>query len=115
MTSPEPWTPARYIRFAQICESCGSTIAVQSPGTSTGTRGTKAFFSPLRRAWQCLHCRTELCRCERAAVECAGCRALIARFPLPAGGWVHRTRAGAVMPCNFRDLEAQPIAGERAA
>jgi hypothetical protein len=48
---------------------CGGRIPRSKPGTSTGTRGTKAYFSPEARAWECIECRSEGVRAEIAQQE----------------------------------------------
>jgi hypothetical protein len=63
--------PVRWIHQAQTCHLCWNGIPRGKPGTTTGSRGTKAFFLPdaiLRDAltkqpilgpglWECLECR----------------------------------------------------------
>lgn len=56
------WTPVRYISHEQRCAFCGMTILKGKPGSSTGDRGTKAWFRRLdemRGEWECLACRKE--------------------------------------------------------
>ena len=66
MVTYELWNPARYIMQSQVCVDCGIRIPKASPGTSSGTRGTKAFFSPDRKAWRCEACMEDASKCDLA-------------------------------------------------
>lgn len=63
------WTPVRYVQFEQRCSFCRGRVPKGSPGTRTGERGTKAYFRKLadgRGEWECMECREEGARAERA-------------------------------------------------
>lgn len=63
------WTPVRYVQFEQRCAFCRGRIPKGSPGTRTGERGTKAYFRKLpdgRGEWECMECREEGARADRA-------------------------------------------------
>ena len=67
---PEPhWTPVRYVRVAQVCSFCGHTIPAGSPGSTTGTRGTKAYYNAVLNVWECIGCRQEALRALGAQLE----------------------------------------------
>lgn len=102
MIGDEAWTPIRFVRSLHQCESCGSTILPGSPGSTTGSRGTRAFQSVQRRAWRCLTCHVEIGRMDRARDECAGCRTLTPRW-LESDAWVHRHRGEAPILCTFSE------------
>lgn len=78
----EAWTPIRYVRAPQRCEFCGAVILAASPGSSTGDRGTRAFWQPRRNRWQCLGCHSELVRIEVARERCAA-----SSCPTAGGAW----------------------------
>jgi len=62
--------PVRYVHQRQTCHLCWGTIAAGAPGSSAGTRGTRAFFLPRATLtcaisgrlllgpglWECLEC-----------------------------------------------------------
>lgn len=64
------WVPARMDpnrydnrrRFS--CDFCWEEIPRDKPGSSRGTRGTKAWYNPARRVYECLGCRSEGFRAE---------------------------------------------------
>jgi len=60
----ERWTPVRFVANAQRCDFCGCDIPRAKPGNTVGTRGTKAWWNPDRKVWECLGCRTEGFRAE---------------------------------------------------
>ena len=62
--SRENWTPIRYVTAAVNCDFCGVLIPRCKPGTTKGTRGTKAWRSNVRGVWECLCCRSEGFRAE---------------------------------------------------
>ena len=62
--SAERWIPARTISQRQRCDFCGCDIPRAKPGNTTGSRGTKAWFNPDRRVWECCDCRSEGFRAE---------------------------------------------------
>jgi hypothetical protein len=78
---PRRWTPARYVHAHQRCWFCGAHIPRATPGRTTGTRGTKAFFNTAFRLWECCDCRAEATRADLARLEprvpaveaCEGC------------------------------------------
>jgi len=78
---PRLWTPARYITFDQVCHFCGAEIPRAKPGTTTGTRGTKAYINVALGLYECMPCRWEATRAELAGQEpraprverCAAC------------------------------------------
>lgn len=66
---PEPfWTPARYVHAPQVCSFCGCTIPAGAPGTTTGTRGTRAYFNGLLKVWECMGCHQEALRAQSAGL-----------------------------------------------
>ena len=68
----EKWTPARHVPTGVYCDFCNCWIRKASPGNSTGSRGTKAWYNAYRKVWECLGCRTEAMRADFArAVEAA--------------------------------------------
>lgn len=97
----ERWTPVRFVRDEQVCAFCGARIPQARPGTTTGTRGTKAFFSHDSKRWSCSDCYAIVSRSDRARAECGGCRSLVGRFEKSPGVWIHRTREGVESPCSF--------------
>lgn len=67
-SDPEPlWIAARTIRRDVVCSFCGALIRRCAPGSTTGTRGTKAFFNPQLREFECMPCREEATRAALAA------------------------------------------------
>lgn len=58
--------PVRFIRFPQTCRFCWRDIPPGRPGTRTGERGTKAYFDPTTREWECIPCHDELTRANLA-------------------------------------------------
>ncbi len=60
------WIPARFVRRSQVCAFCRSSISPARPGSTTGTRGTKAWFNPATGEWECLECHEEASRAEAA-------------------------------------------------
>ena len=62
----EEWTPIRHLRTAQRCDFCWRTIQPFKPGTVKGDRGTKAYYQPERRVFECMSCHAELERAEAA-------------------------------------------------
>ena len=67
---PEPyWTPARFVHEPQTCSFCGYMIPRASPGSTTGTRGTKAYFNSLTKVWECIGCRQEALRAQGALLN----------------------------------------------
>jgi len=62
----ELWTPVRYVHQPQTCDFYWSRIAPGKPGSTTGTRGTKAWFCQSRNVWECLECRSEATRAQIA-------------------------------------------------
>jgi hypothetical protein len=104
VSEAEAWTPIRFVRSLHQCESCKATILLGSPGSSTGTRGTRAFWTKQRDAWRCLSCHTEITRSDRAREACVGCRTLVPRY-LEGDAWVHHHRGEEPMSCTF--LEEQ--------
>lgn len=66
---PEPyWMPVRYVNEPQVCSFCGYTIQRASPGSTTGSRGTKAYFNSLTKVWECIGCRQEALRAQGAGL-----------------------------------------------
>jgi len=61
---PRVWTPVRYVRFPQVCDFCWELIPRSSPGRTTGSRGTKAFFNAALNIWECIPCREEATRAD---------------------------------------------------
>ncbi len=108
MIGEEIWTPIRFVRSLHICESCGETILLGSPGSSTGTRDTRAFWTKPRDAWRCLRCHTEIGRMDRARDACVGCRALAPRL-LEDNAWVHHHRGEAPTPCTFFEEQTAAV------
>ena len=53
------WTPVRFIRDPQVCAFCWQIIPNGRPGSTTGSRGTKAWYCPEHRVYECLGCRSE--------------------------------------------------------
>lgn len=53
------WVPVRFIQRPQRCAFCQCTIRRGSPGSSKGTRGTKAWRNGITGEWECIPCRTE--------------------------------------------------------
>ena len=64
----EQWTPVRYVRRPQTCAFCWCVIPAGSPGSSTGTRGTRAWVND-RGEWECLGCRSDGFRAEEARAK----------------------------------------------
>jgi hypothetical protein len=60
------WVPARHVQQAQKCATCRVVIPKGAPGTSTGSRGTKAWYNRLSREWECIACRSEGMRADDA-------------------------------------------------
>jgi hypothetical protein len=74
------WQAVRFVHQDQTCALCWDRIAKGSPGSSTGSRGTRAWFLPAARLtcaitgrvilgpglWECLPCHDELTRAELA-------------------------------------------------
>lgn len=56
------WIPVRHVRQAQECDFCWCRIPKASPGHTSGSRGTKAYYNPVLRIWEC-------CECRRLAAE----------------------------------------------
>ena len=54
---PDYWMPVRFVRLQQVCNFCQAFIPRASPGRSTGTRGTKAYYCPALGVWECIPCR----------------------------------------------------------
>lgn len=54
---PRLWTPVRYVHKSQRCDFCWNAIPRARPGSTTGTRGTKAYFNAALGIWECLKCR----------------------------------------------------------
>jgi hypothetical protein len=65
----ELWTPVRFVRSIQTCSFCFEEIPTGSPGNSTGTRGTRAYYCARRSAWLCLACKSEYTRSDIAREE----------------------------------------------
>jgi hypothetical protein len=69
LRDPEPyWIPARFVHAPQVCDFCGLTIPVGSPGSRTGERGTRAYFNSLLKVWECMDCRQEALRAHAACL-----------------------------------------------
>jgi hypothetical protein len=51
------WMPVRFVSKQQVCDFCWGFIPPQKPGTSTGSRGTKAYYCPGLGIWECIPCR----------------------------------------------------------
>jgi hypothetical protein len=66
MSARERWIPVRYVNYSQRCRFCWCDIPRGSPGSTTGTRGTRAWKSLDTGEWECLSCRTEGFRAEEA-------------------------------------------------
>lgn len=67
---PEPhWTPIRYVHQDVDCSFCGFTIHRTSPGSRTGERGTKAYFNRQLREFECIGCRQDALRADRARLD----------------------------------------------
>lgn len=62
----ETWIPLRYVPAATWCWFCGAFIPRAKPGTTTGTRGTKAWLCREREVLECFECRSEAMRAEEA-------------------------------------------------
>lgn len=58
-TAPDPtyWMPVRFVSHEQECDLCWAIIPKASPGRSTGTRGTKAWYNAAFGIWECIKCR----------------------------------------------------------
>jgi len=52
------WRPVRFVRARQLCCRCWHYIPKGSPGNTTGTRGTKAWWHPGWDVWMCVPCRS---------------------------------------------------------
>lgn len=65
----EIWTPVRFVPPGVSCDFCWRAIPRGAPGRSTGTRGTKAYYSAKRRVYECLSCHDELTRVELGQVS----------------------------------------------
>ena len=63
---PEVWTPVRYVQRQEVCDFCWNFIPPGSPGRSTGSRGTRAWYNPALDIWECLACRSEAMRADMA-------------------------------------------------
>lgn len=68
----DQWRPVRFVREPQQCYLCWVRIPKASPGAKSGTRGTKAFYEPNLRLWECLGCREEQGRAELARMDTQG-------------------------------------------
>jgi hypothetical protein len=62
----ETWVPIRTVYAWTYCWFCGTLIAKAKPGSTTGTRGTKAWWCKERDVLECLDCRSEGMRAEEA-------------------------------------------------
>lgn len=51
------WTPVRFVRQQVECACCWEIIPAGKPGTTTGTRGTKAYYCAQTREFECMRCR----------------------------------------------------------
>lgn len=60
----EEWVPVRHVAKPQTCRFCRGHISAGKPGTTTGSRGTKAWWSKTTNTWECLTCRSEGFRVE---------------------------------------------------
>jgi len=65
----EGFRPVRYVAVRQRCHFCFGVIPKASPGSSKGTRGTKAWFDPGTGLWECLPCHEEGSRADAAIVD----------------------------------------------
>ena len=63
---PDVWTPVRFVHQPQRCQFCWEVIPRAKPGTTTGTRGTKAFYNAALQVWECMKCREEATRADLA-------------------------------------------------
>lgn len=63
------WVPVRYIHREQRCVFCQNRIPRGAPGSSKGTRGTKAWRNSLTGDWECIPCRTEGFKVDAARRE----------------------------------------------
>lgn len=65
----EQWIPVRWVKKAVRCDFCRSNIPAGKPGTTTGSRGTKAWYCRHRNIFECLGCRSEAMRADTARKE----------------------------------------------
>lgn len=65
-SDPRLWTPSRYVKHDQQCDFCWNRIPRSKPGSTSGTRGTKAFYNAAFNIWECWPCRQEAARADEA-------------------------------------------------
>jgi hypothetical protein len=65
----EVWIPIRFVREEVRCWFCHARIPKASPGSTTGTRGTKAWWDKATNRWECLPCHDEGTRAQIARDE----------------------------------------------
>lgn len=63
----EEWRHAREHLRDEVCELCWKPIPKFTPGHTSGTRGTKAFYEPVLRLWRHRECHERRQAWERAA------------------------------------------------
>ena len=56
----------RHVYKTARCSFCGFDIPRGLPGTTTGSRGTKAYFNAQLGEWECIGCRQEALRAQAA-------------------------------------------------
>lgn len=64
MSARDNWTPVRFVPGEVPCSFCLRKIPRGAPGSSKGTRGTKAYWCSDRKVWECVACRAEGVRAE---------------------------------------------------
>lgn len=69
MSARDNWTPVRFVPGEVPCSFCLRKIPRGAPGSSKGTRGTKAYWCNSRKVWECIECRAEGVRAELAQDE----------------------------------------------
>lgn len=65
----ETWVPIRTVYADTVCWFCGTEIPKGKPGSSTGSRGTKAWWCKERDVCECLPCGSERLRAEEAGAR----------------------------------------------